>query len=112
MFVVLMLKQRSTTGRPEFTENEMVGLTKIFKSLSEPSKIRILSLLDKSQSMSVSDIAESTGLEISLVSHHLSRLREQGFVKPQKKGKHVYYSIDDDCIIDILQRARDHVAGN
>ncbi|MFW9811732.1 MAG: ArsR/SmtB family transcription factor [Candidatus Thorarchaeota archaeon] len=90
----------------------MEDLTKIFKSLSEPSKILILSQLDRKESLSVSDIAESTGLEISLVSHHLSRLREQGFVKPRKKGKHVYYSIEDNCIIDILQRARDHVAGD
>jgi ArsR family transcriptional regulator len=107
-----MLKQNSTNGRHEFSEDEMVDLTKIFRSLSEPSKIRILSLLDKRASLSVSDIADNTGLEISLVSHHLSRLREQGFVKPRKKGKHVFYSIDDDCIIDILQRARDHVGGD
>ena len=107
-----MLKQKPSSNRPEISEDEMDDLTKIFRSLAEPSKIRILSLLDRTESLSVSDIAKSTGLEISLVSHHLSRLREQGFVKPKKSGKHVYYSIEDDCIIDILKRAKDHVAGD
>ena len=69
-------------------------------------------MLNIRESLSVSDIARDTDLEISLVSHHLKTLKLLGFVKPRKQGKNVYYSIDDDCIIDILERAKDHVAGN
>lgn len=90
----------------------MEELIRIFKTLSDSSKIRILSMLNKQVSLSVSDIAKHTGLEISLVSHHLKTLKLLGFVKPKKDGKHVFYSIEDNCVIDILQRARDHVAGN
>ena len=104
------LRERESADTSEFSENEMIELVRIFKMLSDTSKIRILSMLDRQESLSVSDIAKSTGLEISLVSHHLKTLKLLGFVKPRKKGKHVFYSIDDDCIIDILQRAKDHVA--
>ena len=90
----------------------MEDLIRIFKTLSDSSKIRILSMLNIRESLSVSDIARDTDLEISLVSHHLKTLKLLGFVKPRKQGKNVYYSIDDDCIIDILERAKDHVAGN
>ncbi|MHA2384227.1 MAG: ArsR/SmtB family transcription factor [Candidatus Thorarchaeota archaeon] len=112
---------------PEFSEDELLELNRIFKTLSDTSKIRILSMLDQQESLSVSEIAKNTGLEISLVSHHLKTLKLLGFVivshhlktlkllgfvKPRKAGKQVFYSIEDDCIIDILQRAKDHVAGN
>lgn len=96
----------------ELSESELDELTQIFKILSDTSKIRILSMLDRQESLSVSDIAKRTGLKISLVSHNLKYLKLLGFVKPRKEGKQVFYSIDDDCIIDILQRAKDHVAGN
>lgn len=96
----------------EFKENEMEDMISIFKTLSDPSKVRIISTLSKRKSLSVSSIAKILEMEISLVSHHLSTLKMLGFVKPRKEGRQVFYSIEDDCIIDILQRARDHVAGN
>jgi ArsR family transcriptional regulator len=96
----------------EFKEDEMEDMTSIFKLLSDPSRVRILSILSRRKSLSVGNIANHLGMEISLVSHHLSTLKILGFVKPRKEGKQVFYSIGDDCIIDILQRARDHVSGN
>ncbi len=96
----------------EFKEDEMKDMTSIFKLLSDPSRVRILSLLRRRKSLSVGSIAKLLRMEISLVSHHLSTLKIPGFVKPRKEGKQVFYSIEDDCIIDILQRARDHVSGN
>jgi DNA-binding transcriptional ArsR family regulator len=59
----------------------------------------------------VSDIAERTGQHISSVSHHLSKLKDLGFVKHERDGKHVYHMLDDDCIRDIMERAKEHVAG-
>jgi len=105
-----MSKRRKSSE--SLTGDEMEDLIRIFKTLSDSSKIRILSMLNIRESLSVSDIARDTDLEISLVSHHLKTLKLLGFVKPRKQGKNVYYSIDDDCIIDILERAKDHVAGN
>jgi DNA-binding transcriptional ArsR family regulator len=50
-------------------------------------------------------------MPISRVSHHLSTLKKLGFVRSKQEGKQVFYFIDDDCITDIMKRARDHVAG-
>ncbi|MHA2145260.1 MAG: ArsR/SmtB family transcription factor [Candidatus Thorarchaeota archaeon] len=79
---------------PEFSEDELLELNRIFKTLSDTSKIRILSMLDQQESLSVSEIAKNTGLEISLVSHHLKTLKLLGFVKPRKAGKQVFYFWD------------------
>lgn len=101
-----------TSSALEFEETEMEDMINIFKILSNSSRVRIISALSNQESLSVGSIAELLDLEISLVSHHLSTLKMLGFVKPKKAGKKVFYSIEDDCIIDILQRAKDHVAGN
>ncbi len=105
----------ATKGNPEsltFRESEMKDIVKIFKTLSEPSKVRILSLLNRQEILSVGSIEKLLTMEISLVSHHLSKLKDLGFVKSKKEGRQVFYSIEDDCVIDILRRARDHVSGN
>jgi DNA-binding transcriptional ArsR family regulator len=59
----------------------------------------------------VSEIAKRTGQHISSVSHHLRILKDLGFVKHERQGKKVYHTLDDDCIRDIMERAKEHVAG-
>ncbi len=95
----------------DFKEGELDEVITIFKILSDPSRVKILSTLTKQDSLSVSNISDSLNMEISAVSHQLSTLKMQGFVKKKRVGKHVFYSLDDDCITDIMKRARDHVAG-
>ena len=58
---------------------------------------------------SVTEIAEKIGLERSNVSHHLSKLSDMGFVGHTRKGKQVYHFLKDECVRDIMRRARYHV---
>lgn len=95
-----------------FEDNELNDVIDIFKALSDASRVRILAVLTSKESLCVSDIAELLEMPISRVSHHLSTLKMLGFVRSKQEGKQVFYTIDDDCITDIMKRARDHVAGN
>jgi len=104
--------KKKAHAKIEFEDNELDDVIDIFKALSDHSRVRILSALTHQESLCVSDIAESLKMPISRVSHHLSTLRMLGFVKSKQDGKQVFYSIDDDCITDIMKRARDHVAGS
>jgi DNA-binding transcriptional ArsR family regulator len=104
-------KKRKTTYI-DFEDSELDDVIDIFKALSDHSRVRIISALTRQESLCVSEIAASLKMPISRVSHHLSTLKMLGFVKSKQDGKQVYYSIDDDCITDIMKRARDHVAGN
>ncbi len=83
----------------------------IFKALSDISRLRILETLSKGENLCVSDIANQLKMSISRVSHHLSLLDTLGFLDHSQDGKQVYYTIDDDCITDIMTRAREHVRG-
>ena len=45
----------------------------------------------------------------SAVSHQLKKLKAERQVKSRKEGKNVYYSLDDEHIVDILSRALEHI---
>lgn len=68
-------------------------LTQVFKLLSDESKYRIVKHLMKGEQC-VCTIAEDLGLEQSLVSHHISKLREAGLIVDRKVGSWVHCSLD------------------
>ncbi len=67
--------------------------TKIFKALSDESRLRILKML-QAKSLCVCEIQDILGLATSTVSKHLSILRDAGFLIEEKDGKWVNYMIN------------------
>jgi ArsR family transcriptional regulator len=67
-------------------------LTYLFKALSDPTRLRIVNLLD-AQSLCVRDLQEVLGLSQPLVSHHLAILRAANLVRTQRQGARVCYSL-------------------
>jgi ArsR family transcriptional regulator len=57
--------------------------------------------------MAVGEIAEGLGMEQSLCSHHLAKLRTCGLVEAEKRGKSVYYKISDDRIFGLMEHLSD-----
>ncbi len=67
---------------------------RLFKALCEPSRLTILAeLAEAGKPLSVGDIAESLPIDISVVSRHLSILKEAGVLKVEKRGKAVHYAV-------------------
>jgi len=90
---------------------EAQNISRLFSALNDESRVRIVYLLMQEERIFVSEIAERTGQHISSVSHHLRILKDLGFVRHEREGKHVYHMLDDECIRDIMERAKEHVAG-
>ena len=106
------MSRKSNALPIELQESEVHDVVKIFKALADGTRVKIISLLTQQDSHCVSAVARNLGLTISNVSHQLSKLEDLKFVKRTKVGKNVYYNLDDECIRNILGRAKDHVAGN
>lgn len=66
-----------------------------FKVLSVETRIKIIELL-KAGPLSVNTMAEALGISQSAVSQHLRILKQAGLVADERKGYHVYYSLDRD----------------
>lgn len=95
-----------TTAIPD--EDVVASLSELFKTLGDPTRVKILSCLQTSD-MNVGDIADKLGMTTSAVSHQLRVLRAIKLVKGTKEGKEVRYSLDDDHVTLIMQCGLTHV---
>ena len=71
----------------------MEYISNILKALSDPIRLRIISLLRHGE-LCVCDVTESLQLPQSTVSRHLGTLRRTGWVKAHRRGKWMHYMLD------------------
>jgi len=88
---------------------EVAGLSEIFKVLGDETRTKILYLLSE-QKLCVCDIAVILDMSLPAVSHHLRLLKAFRLVKYAREGKMVYYSLDDQHILNLIREAQDHFA--
>ena len=73
-----------------------------------PSRVRVLARLCDG-ACSVGVLAESVGLEQSLVSHQLRLLRHLGLVRRVRAGRLAVYELHDEHVAVLLAQAVHHV---
>lgn len=83
-------------------------LAETFKALSDPSRVRIVSVLAEAE-LCVCDLAAALGMSQSAVSHQLRTLRDLHLVRWRREGRQIFYALDDEHVTDLFQRGLDHV---
>ncbi len=83
-------------------------LAQLFKALSDPTRVRIMSALAHTE-LCVYDLAATLGMSQSAVSHQLRRLRELHLVRYRKAGRHVYYQLDDEHVFELFRGGLEHI---
>lgn len=89
-------------------EDILFDVSDFFKILGDSTRAKIMWALDKSD-MCVCDLASLLGMTKSAISHQLRTLRDAKLVKFKKEGKMVIYSLADDHVKDIFEKALEHV---
>ncbi len=79
----------------------------MFKLLGDPTRLKILLTMEKGEKC-VHEIAEEIDHEISNISHHLRRMKDQNLVEVRREGRHKYYSLKDEHILSILKEGISH----
>lgn len=80
----------------------MNELSKIFKALSDETRLRIVKLLEQGE-LCVCDIVAALDIIQPKASFHLGVLREAGLIKDRKQGKWIHYSLNEtDLFIRML----------
>jgi ArsR family transcriptional regulator len=72
----------------------MSDLVKIFKALSDETRLRIIKLLEQGE-LCVCDITAALDMVQPKVSFHLSALKEAGLLSDRKQGKWIHYRLND-----------------
>ena len=65
-------------------------------------RINIIDLLEQQERLTVSELQEALQVEQSLLSHHLTNMRDKGVLLTERKGKNMYYSLADANISHII----------
>lgn len=89
-------------------EATLYDLSDFFKVLGDSTRISILFAID-GEPMCVCDIASLLGMTKSAVSHQLKILRQNDLVTYRKSGKNVFYTLADDHVRDIIEKALEHI---
>jgi len=75
-----------------------IRCTQCFKSVSVPSRMIIYNFLNKNNaSAAVSEIVNQVSLTQPTVSYHLKEMKNSGLLNSYRKGKEVYYSVNEAC---------------
>jgi ArsR family transcriptional regulator len=89
-------------------ETSVFALAELFKVLGDPTRVRIVSLLQKRE-LCVHEITEILGVHQTTVSHQLKTLRHTRLVKYRREGRHAYYSLDDDHVEALVEIGLEHI---
>ena len=93
--------------------DEVEKLAEIFKALSDPTRLRLVKLLNECRPnestpgecapeecnggpLCVNALAHKLGVTQSAVSQHLRVLRQAGLVRGERRGSFVHYSLDQE----------------
>ncbi|KQO00712.1 autorepressor SdpR family transcription factor [Paenibacillus sp. Leaf72] len=79
-----------------------MSINQAFKALSDPTRRTILDLL-REQDLTAGEIADHFHMTKPSISHHLSLLKQAELVSDERKGQHIYYSLNTTVFQDLLK---------
>lgn len=80
-------------------------LAKYFRGLGDPTRLRVLRLLEEQGELSAGELVERLGLPQPTVSTHLGCLRWCGFVDTRRERRSVIYSLADPRVGELVSLA-------
>jgi DNA-binding transcriptional ArsR family regulator len=78
-------------------------IAKYFRTLADPTRLRILQLLHDEGELSVGEIASRLGVSQPGISNHLACLRWCGFVATEREHRSVFNFIADERLLTLLE---------
>jgi DNA-binding transcriptional ArsR family regulator len=87
-------------------------VSKYFRGLGDPIRLRILELLQSEGELSVGELVDRLGMPQPKVSNHLACLRWCGFVATRRGGRTVFNRIADERVETMLELAQSLLADN
>lgn len=73
----------------------------VLRAINHKLRQQILKLIDENGKMTVTEIYVKLRLEQSVASQHLAILRKAGFVKTERDGKFIYYSVSTERLEEL-----------
>jgi DNA-binding transcriptional ArsR family regulator len=85
-------------------------LNDVFKALADPTRRRILQLLQNGE-MTAGELAQHFDMAKPSVSHHFNVLKQADLVTSRREGQQIYYGLNTTVVEDVLAMLWDLFAG-
>lgn len=102
-----MNSSSKSTAPIALDEHTATHVAELFSAFGDTSRIRIISVLIKSE-QNVGSLARAVGLSQSAVSHHMRALRQMRLVNSRREGQQVFYALDAH-LINLFNYGLDHI---
>lgn len=103
---LLIKEERLLDNNLEYAE-----LAALFKTFADETRLRIMFALAEKE-LCVQELTVVLDVSSSLVSHQMRTLKSMKLVKQRRAGKNIYYSLDDEHVLHILEIAVEHSKHN
>ncbi len=94
---------------PPWSEEAFETAAGLFRAVGDPERLRMLAILARGERC-VTELAEAVGASLSTASQRLRVLRGEGLLQRRRDGKHIYYSLADDHVSELIGNALDHAS--
>ena len=72
---------------------KMGKIARVLKVISHPVRLEVLELLLAKGELTVNTIKNQLDIEQSLLSHHLTKMKDRGVVASSRQGKNIFYRV-------------------
>ncbi len=90
-------------------ERALENAASIFRALGDPARLRLLTVLMVGPRC-VTQLAAELADNLPAVSQRLKLLKSERIVSSRRQGKHIFYSLDDEHISQLISTGLSHAA--
>jgi DNA-binding transcriptional ArsR family regulator len=80
-------------------------------AIGDEVRQRILLLFEPGEHLTIKQITEAIALSRSAVVHHLNVLQQAGILRPQKKGREVFFHMNPQPVVYAMEQLRLYIGG-
>jgi ArsR family transcriptional regulator, lead/cadmium/zinc/bismuth-responsive transcriptional repressor len=91
------------------SDDQLERAAAIFRAAGDLSRLKLLYRLCDGE-WCVTELADAAGVGLSTVSQQLRLLRAERIVARRRAGKHIFYSLADAHVSDLIQSAIEHAS--
>jgi DNA-binding transcriptional ArsR family regulator len=100
------MKTETAKRKARIPADRIETAAEVLRVLGHPARLRLAEILDLGGPLAVHAIMEQAGLRQASVSEHLNKMRRAGIIKAIRKGREVWYRIEDPRALTLLNCLR------
>lgn len=98
------MKKGLTTEQNFSIEAEKIEkIADVLKVIAHPIRLKVVEALQDERKLTVGQLADYVDAEQSLVSHHLTKMKDKGILVAKREGKNIYYQLADQQITKVFE---------